>query len=86
MVVMRLTNLVLLYRWSGLIKRVFSKIVVVRSREWGPMAIPLYRVTSSYCSMGSLLLRMAVSNMSKGRRCHQIDPNLAADRTKSAGQ
>ncbi len=83
MVVMQLTNLALLYRWSCLIMRVFGKIFfVVRSREWGSIAIPLYRVSSSYRFMGFLLLRTAISNMSRDRRCHQIGPSLAAGRTK----
>ncbi len=84
MVVTRLTNLALLYRWSCLIMRAFfyDKFFVVRSREWGSIAIPLYRASSSYCFMGFLLLRTAISNMSKDRRCHQIGPSLVAGRTK----
>ncbi len=87
MVVMRLTNLALCIVGLARLCARFGKIFfVVRSREWGSMAIPLYRVNSSYCVMGFLLLRTAVSNMSKDRRCHQIDPSLALGRTKPAGQ
>ncbi len=84
MVVTRLTNLAL---FVSLVlpdyARVFyDKLFVVRSREWGSIAIPLYRASSSYRFMGFLLLRTAISNMSRDRRCHQVGPSLAAGRTK----